>query len=64
MLVIKHFWCNVQVSIIIAFKNMHDCIIDNTCIDRFIEHNTDCFHKEPFVEPPVCEMPSSKQIGI
>ena len=56
MLVIKRSWCNAQVSIIIACKNMHDCIIDKTCIDRIIEHSTDCFHKEPFVESPVCEM--------
>ena len=64
MLVIKRSRCNAQVSIIIACKNMHDCIIDKTCIDRIIEHSTDCFHKEPFVESPVCEMPSSKRIGI
>ena len=64
MLVIKRSWCNAQVSIIIACKNMHDCIIDKTCIDRIIEHSTDCFHKEPFVESPVSEMPSSKQIDI
>ena len=43
---------------------MHDSIIDKTCIDRIIEHSTDFFHKEPFVESPVCEMPSSKRIGI
>ena len=64
MLVIKRSWCNAQVSIIIAWKNMHDYIIDKTCIDGIIEHSTDCFHKEPFVESPVCEMPSSKRIGI
>ena len=64
MLVIKRSWCNAQVLIIITCKNMHDCIIDKTCIDRIIEHSTDCFHKEPFVESPVCEMPSSKRIGI
>ena len=49
MLVVKRSRCNAQVSIIIAYKNMHDCIIDKTCIDRIIEHSTDCFHKEPFV---------------
>ena len=49
MLFIKRSWCNTQVSIIIACKNQHDCIIDKTCIDRIIEHSTDCFHKEPFV---------------
>ena len=64
MLVIKRFWRNAQVSIIIACKNMHDCNIDKTCIDRIIEHSTDCFHKEPFVESTVCEMQSSKRIGI
>ena len=53
MLVIKRSWCNAQVSIIIACKNMHDSNIDKTCIDRIIEHSTDCFHKEPFVETPV-----------
>ena len=64
MLVIKRSWCNAQVSIIIACKNMHDCIIENTCIDRIIENSTDCFHKEPFVESSVCEMSSSKRISI
>ena len=64
MLVIKGSWCNAQVSIITACKNMHDCIIDKTCIDRIIENSTNCFHKEPFVESPVCEMPSSKRISI
>ena len=64
MSVIMHSKCNAQVSIIIACKNMHDCIIDKTCIDRIIEHNTDCFHKEPIIESPVCEMSSSKRIGI
>ena len=64
MLVIKRSWCNAQVSIIIACKNMHDRIIDKTCIDRIIEHSTNCFHKEPFVESTVCEMPSSKRIGV
>ena len=62
--IIKRSWCNAQVSIIIACKNMQDCIIGKTCIDRIIEHSTDCFHKEPFVESPVCEMPSSKRISI
>ena len=64
MLVIKRSWCNAQVSIIIACKHMHDCNIDKTVIDRIIEHSTDCSHKEPFVESPVCEMPSSKRICI
>ena len=64
MSVIKRSWCNAQVSIIIACKNMHDCIIDKTCIDRIIEHNTDCFHKEPIIESPVGEMSSSKRIGL
>ena len=58
MLFIKQSWCNAQVSIIIACTYMHDCTIDKTCIDRIIEHSTDCFHKEPFVESPVYEMPS------
>ena len=26
----KASWCNAQVSIIVACKNMHDCIIDKT----------------------------------
>ena len=56
MSVTKRSWCNVQVSIIIACKNMHDCIIDKTFIDRIIEHNIDCFHKEPIIESPVCEI--------
>ena len=64
MLVIKRSWCNAHVSIIIACKNIHDYIIDKTCTDRIIEQSTDCFHKEPFVESPVCEMPSLKRIGI
>ena len=64
MLVIKRSLCNAQVSIIIASKNMHDCIIDKTSIDHIIEHSTDCFHKEPFVESPVREMSSSKRVGI
>ena len=64
MLVIKRSWFNAQVSIIIECKNIHDCNIDKTCLDCIIEHNTDCFHKEPFVKSPVCEMPSSKRIRI
>ena len=64
MSVIKRSLCNAQVSIIIACKNMHDCIIDKKCIDRIIEQNTVCFHKEPIIESPVCELRSSKQIGI
>ena len=64
MLVIKRSWCTALVSIIIACKNMHDCIIEKTCIDRISEHSTGCFHKEPFVESSVCEMPSSERIGI
>ena len=64
MSVIKRSWCNAQVSIIIACKNMHDCIIDKTCIDRTIKHNTDCFHKEPIIESPVCEKSSLKRTGI
>ena len=64
MLVIKRSCCNARVLIIIACKNMHDCIIDKTCIDRIIEHSTDSSHKEPFAESPVCEMPSSKRISI
>ena len=64
MSVTKRSSCNAQVPIIIACKNMHDCIIDKTCIDRIIEHNTDCFHKEPIIESPACKMSSSKRIGI
>ena len=64
MLVIKRSWCNAQVSIIIACKKMHDCIIDKTCIDNIIEQSTNCIHKEPFVKSLVCKMPSSKRIGI
>ena len=64
MSVIKRSWCNAQVSIIVACKKMHDYIIDRTCVDRIIEHNTDCFHKEPIIESRVCEMSSSKRIGI
>ena len=60
----KAFWCNAQVAIIIACKYMHDYIIDKTCIDHIIEQSTDCFHKEPFVGSPVCEMPSSKRMSI
>ena len=63
MSVIKRFKCNAQVSIIIACKNMHDCIIDKTCIGCTIEHNNDCFHKEPIIESPVCEMSSLKRTG-
>ena len=59
MLVIKRSLCNAQVSIIITCKNMHDCIIDKTCIDRIIEHSTDCFHKKPFVESPVYDIPEN-----
>ena len=47
MLVIKRSWCNTQVSIIIACKNMHDCIIDKTCIDRIIEHSRAVFIRSP-----------------
>ena len=43
---------------------MLDCIIDKTCIDHIIEHNTDCFHKEHIIESSVCGMSSSKRIGI
>ena len=64
MLVIKRSWCNAKVSIIIECKIIHDCNIDKTCLDRIIEHSTDCFHKEPFVESPACEMPSSNRIRI
>ena len=64
MFVIKRSLCKAQVSIITACKHMYDCIIDKTFIDCIIEHSTDCFHKEPFVESPVCEMPSSKWICI
>ena len=64
MSVIKRSKCNAQVSIIFACKNMHDCIIDKTCIDRIMEHNTDCFHKERIIESYVCGMLSSKWIGI
>ena len=64
MSVIKSSKCNAQVSIIIACKNVHDCITDKTCIDRTIEHNYDRFHKEPIIESPVCEMSSLKQTGI
>ena len=37
MSVIKRSWCNAQVSVIFACKNMLDCIIVKTCIDRIIE---------------------------
>ena len=37
---------------------------DKACIDRTIEHITDCFHKEPIIESPVCEMSSLKRTGI
>ena len=64
MSVKKRFKCNAHVSIIIACKIMHDFIIDKTCIDRTIEHYTDCFHLEPIIESPVCEMSSLKRTGI
>ena len=64
MSVIKRSLCNAQVTIIIACKNMHDCIIDKTCIDRTIEHNTDCFLNEPIMESSVCEMSSLKRTDI
>ena len=47
MSVIKRSVCNAQASIIIACKNMHDCIIDKTCIDSIIEHNTIVFIRSP-----------------
>ena len=28
---------------------LHDCIIDKTCIDRIIEHDTNSFHKEHLI---------------
>ena len=42
---------------------MHDYIIDKTCIDRIIEHNTDCFHKEYIVISSVYGISSSKRIS-
>ena len=56
---VKH----VQVSINFARKNMHDYIIDKTCIDRIIENNTDCFHKEYIVISSVCGILSLKRIS-
>ena len=47
-----------------CMQHMHDYIKDKTCIDRTIEHNTDCFYKEPIIESPVCEMESLKRTGI
>ena len=64
MSVIKRSWCNALVSIIIACKTMHDCIIYKMCINPIIEHNIYCFHKEHIIESPVSGMSSSKRIGI
>ena len=42
---------------------MHDCIIDKTCIDRIIQHKTECFHTDHIIEPSVCGMSFSKRIN-
>ena len=41
---------------------MHECIIDKTCIDRIIEHNTNCFHKKHIIESFTCR--SGLALGI
>ena len=45
-------------------KNMHEWIIDKTCIDRIIQHKIDCFHYEQIIESSVCGMSFSKRISI